>query len=64
MGSNFSECMSFMNPVREILPEITLKLEKMRPKDSEQSLMKSDDKISNTKLPKLDLLVFKGNPLE
>ena len=53
-----------MNPVREILPEITLKLEKMRPKDSEQSLMKSDDKISNTKLPKLDLLVFKGNPLE
>ena len=62
--SDVSESMGIMEPVHEILAEITLKLENMRFKDSEQSFGRGDDKILNTKLPKLDFPVFKGNPLD
>ena len=53
-----------MEPVHEILTEITLKIENMRFKDSEQSFERGDNRISNTKLPKLEFPVFRGNPLE
>ena len=62
--SDVSESMGIMEPVREILAEITLKLENMRFKDSEQSFERGDNKILNTKLPRLEFPVFKGNPLE
>ena len=62
--SDVSESMGLMEPVHEILAEITLKLENMRFKDSEQSFERGDKKILNTKLPKLEFPVFKGNPLE
>ena len=52
-----------MEPVHEILAEITLKLENMRFKDSEESFGRGDSKILNTKLPKLEFPVFRGNPL-
>ena len=56
--------MGIMEPVHEILAEITLKLENMRFKDFKQSFERGDNKILNTKLPKLEFPVFKGNPLE
>ena len=62
--NDVSESMNNMEPVHEILAEITLKLEKISFKDSEQSSVKSNNVISNTKLPKLEFPVFKGNPLE
>ena len=62
--SNVSESMGIMEPVHEILAEITLKLENMRLEDSKQSFERGDNKILNTKLPKLEFPVFKGNPLE
>ena len=62
--SDVSESMGIMEPVHEILAEITLKLENMRFKDSKQSFERGDNKILNTKLPKLEFPVFKGNPLE
>ena len=52
--NDVSESMNIMEPVHEILAEITLKLEKIRFKDSEQSSVKSNNVISNTKLPKLE----------
>ena len=61
--SDVSESMGIMEPVHEILAEITLKLENMRLKDSKQNFERGD-KILNTKLPKLEFPVFKGNPLE
>ena len=36
----------------------------MKFEDSEQSLEKGDNKILNTKLPKPEFPVFKGNPPE
>ena len=42
----------------------SLKLENMRLKDSKQRFERGDNKILNTKLPKLEFPVFKGNPLE
>ena len=62
--SNVSESMGIMESVHEILAEITLKLENMRLEDSKQSFERGDNKILNTKLPKLEFRVFKGNPLE
>ena len=62
--SDVSKSMSIMKPVHEILAKITLKLENMRFKDSEQSFERGDNKILNTKLPKLEFPVFRGNPLE
>ena len=56
--------MSIMEPVHEILAEITLKLENMRFKDFEQNFERDDNKILNKKLPKLEFPVFKGNPLK
>ena len=53
-----------MEPVHVILAEITLKLENMKVKDSEQSFERRHNKILNTKLPKLEFSVFKGNFLE
>ena len=55
--------MSIMEPGHEILAEITLKLENMRFKDSEESFERGDSKILNTKLPKLEFPVFRGNSL-
>ena len=47
--------MGIMEPVHEILDEISLKLENlMKFKDSEQSFERGDNKILNTKLPKLE----------
>ena len=43
--SNVSESMGIMEPVHEILAEITLKLENMRFKDSEHSFERGDNKI-------------------
>ena len=62
--SDVSDNMGIMEPVHEILAEITLKLKNMRFEDSEQSFERGDNKILNTKLPKLEFPVFKGNPLE
>ena len=62
--SDVSKSMSIMKPVHEILAKITLKLENMRFKDSEQSFERGDNKILNTKLPKFEFPVFRGNPLE
>ena len=62
--SDVSDNMGIMEPVHEILAEITLKLKNMRFEDSEQSFKRGDNKILNTKLPKLEFPVFKGNPLE
>ena len=62
--SNVSESMGIMEPAREILTEISLKIENMRFKDCEQSFERDDNKILNTKLPKLEFPVFKGNSLE
>ena len=59
--SNVSESMSIMEPVHGILAEITLKLENMRFKDSEQSFERGDNKILDTKLPELEFPVFRGN---
>ena len=56
--------MGIMEPVREILGEISLRIENMRFKDCEQSFERDDNKILNTKLPKLESLVVRGNPLE
>ena len=56
--SDASEIMGIMEHVHEILAEITLKLENMRFKDSEQNFERSDNKILNTKLPKLEFPVF------
>ena len=53
-----------MEPAREILAEIFLRNENMRFKDCQQSFERDDNKILNTKLPKLEFPVFKGNPLE
>ena len=53
--SEVSESMSIMEPVHEILAEITLKLENlMRLKDPEQRFGRGDNKILNTNLPKLE----------
>ena len=47
--------MGIMEPVHEILAEITLKLENlMRLKDPGQSFGRGDNKILNTNLPKLE----------
>ena len=54
--SNVSESMGIMEPVREILGEISLRIENMRFKDCEQSFERDDNKILNTKLPKLEFL--------
>ena len=54
--SDFSDSMSIMEPVDEILAEIT--------KESEQCIERSVNMIVNAKLPKLEFAVFKGNPLE
>ena len=62
--SDVWESMSIMEPVHEILAEITLKLENMRFKDFEQNFERDDNKILNKKLPKLEFPVFKGNPLK
>ena len=62
--SDVSESMGIMEPVHDILAEITLKLENMRFKDSKQSFEGGDNKILNTKLPKVEFRVSKGNPLE
>ena len=62
--SDVSESMGIMEPAHEVLAEITLKLENMRCKDSEQSFERGDNKILGTKLPKFEFPVFKGNPLE
>ena len=59
-----SESMGIMEPVHEILAKITLKLENMRFKDSKESFERGYNKILNTKLPKLEFPVFKGNPLQ
>ena len=56
--SDASGIMGIMEHVHEILAEITLKLENMRFKDSEQNFERSDNKILNTKLPKLEFPVF------
>ena len=61
--SNVSESMGIMESVHEILAEITLKLENMRLEDF-WSFERGDNKILNTKLPKLEFLVLNGNPLE
>ena len=62
--SNVSESMSIMEPVREILAEMSLRIENMRFKDCEQSFETDDNKILNTKPPKLEFPVVKGNRLE
>ena len=62
--SNISESIGIMEPVREILAQITLIIKNMRFKDRQQSFERDDNKILNTKLPKLEFPVFKGNPLE
>ena len=62
--SDVPENMYIMQPVHEILAEITLKLENMRIKDSEQSFERGNNKILYIKLPKLEFPVSKGNPLE
>ena len=54
--SNVSESMGIMEPVREILGEISLRIENMRFKDCEQSFERDDNKILNTKLAKLEFL--------
>ena len=61
---NVLESMGIMEPAREILAEIFLRNENMRFKDCKQSFERDDNKILNTKLPKLEFPVFKGNPLE
>ena len=61
--SDVSDSMGIMEPVHGILPEITLKLENMRFKKSEQ-FSERCYKILNTKLTKIEFPVFKGNPLE
>ena len=53
-----------MELVPEMLAEITLKLENMRFKGFEESFERRNDKILNTKLPKLQFPVFKRNPLK
>ena len=58
-----SDSMGIMESVHGILPEITLKLENMRFKNSEQ-FWERCYKILNTKLTKLEFPVFKGNPVE
>ena len=55
------ESMRVMKPVHE---EVTFKLENMTFMDSKQSFGRGDNKISNTKLLKLEFPVSKGNPLE
>ena len=62
--SHVSKIMGIMETMYEILAEITLKLENMGFKDSEQSFERDDNNILNTKLPELEFPVFKGNPLE
>ena len=62
--SDVSENMDTMQPVHDILTEITLKLENMKIKDSEQSFERGNNKILYIKLPKLEFPVFQGNPLE
>ena len=62
--SNVSGSMGIMEPVREILGKISFRIENMRFKDCEQSFERDDNKILNTKLPKLESLVVRGNPLE
>ena len=62
--SNVSESMGIMEPARGILAEISLRIENMRFKDCEQSFERDDNKILNTKLPKVEFPVFKGNTLE
>ena len=53
--SEVSESMGIVEPVHEILAEITLKLENlMRLKDPEQRFGRGDNKILNTNLPKLE----------
>ena len=54
--SNASESMGIMEPAREILAEIFLRNENMRFKDCQQSFERDDNKILNTKLPKLEFL--------
>ena len=51
-------------PVHEMLAELTLKVENMRFKDSEQSFEKGDDKFLNTRLSQREFPNFRGNPLE
>ena len=62
--SGVLENKGIMEPVHKILAEITLKLENMRFKDSEQIFETGVNRILNTKLPKLEFPVFKRNPLE
>ena len=61
--SDVSDSMGIMEPVHGILREITLKLENMRFKKSEQ-FSERCYKILNTKLTQIEFPVFKGNPLE
>ena len=60
--SNVSESMGIMEPVHVILAEITLKLENMRFKDSEQSFERGDKKILNTNFQNLNFQSSKEIP--
>ena len=57
------ESMNIMEPVHEILAEISLKLEKMKITDSKELGSERNNQNVNVKLPKIELPVFKGNPL-
>ena len=57
-----SESMSIMESLDEISAEITLKLENMKFRDSEQSFERGDNKIFNAKLPKLEFPILKVIP--
>ena len=57
------ESMSIMEPVHEILAEISLKVQKIKVSDSEELSSERNYQNVNVKLPKIEFPVFKGNPL-
>ena len=59
-GTSSYTIINFWN---KVLAEITLKLENMWFRDSEQSFGRGDNMILNTKRPKLEFPVFVENPL-
>ena len=56
------ESMTFSDPIHELLVEITLKTESIKLNSSTSISTKGSSE--NSKLPKLELPIFKGSPLE
>ena len=59
--TNFVESMTFLDPIHELLAEITLKTESIKLNSLTSRSKKGSSE--NCKLPKLELPIFKGSPL-